>query len=296
MEAGGLRFWQPPYEARRCQRCDLVFKSAIAEPGELEEYYRVVDFTRWETPGLYPTEAAVLGLLRRLPAGSRVADFGCSTGRLLSRLTPRHQCFGVEVNARAAQRAAAKAITILSTDELLDPGAEPFDAILMMDVFEHLTDPTELLVAMAERLAPAGKLVVSTGDADVLAVAGDPANFWYFRNVEHVCMITKGYADFFAARTALALTHWRHVSHYDSRVRERLYQWSQDLAYQILKRDRYPRWRRIVARLPRVKRAGSWAERPLHNLSADHAVVVWERSPGTPALTRSTPRGTTIAP
>src|SRR5947209_6688696 len=85
-QVGDQAFWQPPYYARKCTQCSLVFKSAVAPLEQLDEYYQRVDFRKWETLGLFPTEERVLDLLQALPARSRVLDFGCSTGRLLSRL------------------------------------------------------------------------------------------------------------------------------------------------------------------------------------------------------------------
>src|SRR5208337_404762 len=77
---GGEIFQQPPYSVRECSSCGLLYKDNTTSPAELDEYYAVVDFRKWEIPGLFPTERAALAVLRKLPHGARILDFGCSTG------------------------------------------------------------------------------------------------------------------------------------------------------------------------------------------------------------------------
>jgi cyclopropane fatty-acyl-phospholipid synthase-like methyltransferase len=108
---------------------------------QLARCYDLIDFRHWETTGLYPTEKVVLARLGQLPAGSRVLDFGCSSGRLLSNLVGRHQCIGLEINEQAAAVARAKGIQIVAALDEIQPRS--LDAAVMVDVFEHLPRPTE---------------------------------------------------------------------------------------------------------------------------------------------------------
>lgn len=89
-------------------------------------------FAKWENDDLFPTEAATLALLTSLPPGSRVLDFGCSTGRLLDRLGPRYERYGIEVNEPAAKIAAGRGITILDGKQVLGTGPSlELDAVVL---------------------------------------------------------------------------------------------------------------------------------------------------------------------
>lgn len=276
MELSGRQFLQPVFQALQCNHCQLVFKSAIASEAELAEYYQRVDFRKWESRSLYPTEDLVLAAVRALPDGSRVLDFGCSTGRLLSRLTKAYECFGFEINAAAAEIAKTKGVRILDEHELFQAG-EPFDAVLLLDVFEHLTEPTGLLARLVSRLRPGGRLVLGTGNADARVVAGDPARYWYFQTIEHLIMLTRGHADYLAERLGLRLTQWSECSHFRTTPLRWLKERSQTFAYEVFHTSRAPWLRPILSLTPWMGRAKNWPNPPTCAFVADHVVVVFEK-------------------
>src|ERR1700757_3649100 len=91
----------------------------------------------------------VVGLVE---AGSRVLEFGCSTGYMSQTLRDRlgASVVGVELNAAAAEgpQAHCERVLIGDAEELdleAELGGERFDAILFADVLEHLRDPAALL-------------------------------------------------------------------------------------------------------------------------------------------------------
>jgi methionine biosynthesis protein MetW len=97
--------------------------------------------------------------------GSRVLDVGCGTGATLRELRDALGCrvVGVEPNARRAEAARAEGIPVLEgTLESLDPAsAGRFDALLLLDVLEHLSDPAALLAQARDWLAPDGCVIAS---------------------------------------------------------------------------------------------------------------------------------------
>jgi len=262
----------------RCPNCGLTFKSAAIVPKDLQEYYSAVDFRKWESSDLFPTERRVVSLLRQLPAGSAILDVGCSSGRLLSQLTLEYRCFGVEINQVAAANAELKGIKLLDPNawSIGDPGRQ-FDAIVLMDVFEHLTDPVSVLSDAAGRLSPRGKLIICTGNSDARALRDDLANCWYFRNVEHIVMLTRRFAEYLAERLLLRLVVWEPMCHYEGSPTEKLGQWYRSLAFDALHRGRRRWLAPLVRLLPGGKKARSWVERPYRNLTRDHVVVVLEK-------------------
>jgi 2-polyprenyl-3-methyl-5-hydroxy-6-metoxy-1,4-benzoquinol methylase len=123
-----------------------------------------IRYTKFDaSPG--STHNLVVGLVE---AGSRVLEFGCSTGYMSQALRDRlgATVVGVELNAAAAELAQAHCDRVLIGDaEELDLeaelGGERFDAILFADVLEHLRDPAALLRRVWPLVAEGGAVVAS---------------------------------------------------------------------------------------------------------------------------------------
>ncbi len=274
----GREFRQDAYRARRCRQCGLVFKSVIAAPEVLSDYYMQVDFRKWEIPGLFPTEQAVCKLLNALPPRARVLDFGCSTGRLISRLVGRLDCYGFEINTEAAAIASSKGVKIVGA-ELLSGStmASFFDTVTAIDVFEHLASPTDLIARLISCLRPSGQLLLVTGNADNRAAVDDLANFWYFRTVEHLCMMTRQYAEYVATKLGLELVGWKRMSHYEASVYIKVLQHSQNLAFKVFHRDRSPWIKPLMAKLPHFNKAKNWSVPPPWTVTRDHVLAIFRK-------------------
>ncbi|MCC7193647.1 MAG: class I SAM-dependent methyltransferase [Phycisphaeraceae bacterium] len=273
VQLGGRRFVQPKFSMRCCRNCGLYYKSHALDWPELETYYALTDAAKWEIPGLYPTERATLRLLSRLKPQSSILDYGCSTGRLLDRLTGQRR-FGVEINDSAARIAAQKGITILN-DEDLARGEYRFDAIVLADVFEHLPRPTQTLEKLFGLLNPNGMLVLSTGNADAPACQRDPAHFWYLSNIEHLIMISRGYAEFLAGKLGARLASWELLPHYDWSFHEKIRMEIQDFAYWSYHDPKRAKWVWLVNLIPVLRRAKKWPIPPAYPCSNDHVVAAW---------------------
>lgn len=104
-------------------------------------------------------ELVVSVLRSRLPDGARVVDVGCGTGFVLERLLDHFDASGLEPDASVRSRAAEPArsrVRAGSTDDLraVEPGS--FDAVLLLDVLEHLDDDVGALRAVRTLLRPGG--------------------------------------------------------------------------------------------------------------------------------------------
>ena len=169
-----------------------------------------------DSPG--STHNLVLDLVE---PGSRVLEFGCSTGYMSKALHDRlgATVVGVELNAEAAELAQAHLERVLVGDaEELDLeaelGGERFDAILFADVLEHLRDPAALLRRVRPLLAEAGIVVASIPNiahASVrLALLGGS---WRYREQgllddTHLRFFTReGVEDLFES-AGYVITHW----------------------------------------------------------------------------------------
>lgn len=110
----------------------------------------------------------VLGELERLFRGAedrpRVLDVGCGAGMNLRALAGRYECQGLESDARLVSAARRNSGVPVLQGGLFDRDAGPedaFDAVLLLDVIEHIDDDRAALRAAASRARPGGWVVIN---------------------------------------------------------------------------------------------------------------------------------------
>jgi glycosyltransferase involved in cell wall biosynthesis/SAM-dependent methyltransferase len=121
-----------------------------------------------------------------LKDGGRVLDIGCVDGNLLSKLPDTFERYGIEVNERMAERAAACGVQMLGRD-LLDPciGRDYrgyFDIVTAIAVFEHLADLKRGMAVAIDLLKQDGVLLF-----ELPYISADHDNsIWFETSLEHV--------------------------------------------------------------------------------------------------------------
>lgn len=133
-------------------------------------------------PAFRRRAAWLLDQLSALPRGARVLDVGCGQGFYLPLYAEIGLvATGVELDplprAQAERKAADLGFTILDApaESLPLPDAH-FDAVVMSEVLEHLTDPAPALAGVARVLKPGGLLLATVPNADY-PFAWDPVNW-----------------------------------------------------------------------------------------------------------------------
>jgi 2-polyprenyl-3-methyl-5-hydroxy-6-metoxy-1,4-benzoquinol methylase len=116
-------------------------------------------------------------IARMIPAGARVLDVGAGNGilaRLLAHLGKTVEIDGIEPNEIAARLATPFYGTL--SPEPVDlflanrPTLPPYDFIVLADVVEHIANPAPTLRSLRERLAPEGRICLSTPNIAFAAV------------------------------------------------------------------------------------------------------------------------------
>jgi methionine biosynthesis protein MetW len=126
---------------------------------------RPPDVTR---PQLFDTPFPAVGRLfdQRIPAAARCLDVGCGHGRAAGRpLTATGRTYvGVDISATAVAEARSFGLDARQIDDAASlPFAEgEFDAVLCLEVLEHVFFPAQVVAEMVRVLKPGGCLIVTT--------------------------------------------------------------------------------------------------------------------------------------
>lgn len=137
----------------------------------------------WGAESLRPDERSIAGYrlaeaLVHLPRIGRVLEVGCGAGRILralGELRPELTLVGCDVSGAALAALAERAPRIetrQASGDAIPAAASEFDAVLVIDVLEHVADPARLLAEAHRVLAPGGVLHLH------VPCEGDPRSLW----------------------------------------------------------------------------------------------------------------------
>lgn len=200
---------------RRCAACNLLFKHPFVPDEDLLACYRKSSGDNWEhdPDPIKRRFDTIAGLLREHTPGRRVLDIGCSNAALLKYLGDDFDRFGLEPSAEAARVASERGVTMLGgvPDDL--DGDRRFDAILAIDVLEHLTDPNAFIAQVVSHLQQGGVFIGLTGDHEARGWSMQGNAYWYAALPEHQIFYARRTIEHLAETHAMSLIAYERTSH-----------------------------------------------------------------------------------
>jgi len=195
-----------------CRDCGFVFRAPILADAEYEALYARGSAEVWaqnaDREDFRRVRAAVP------PAALDVLDVGCYSGDLLAMLPDGCRRFGIEPNTDAAALAASRGIEIVArlwTE--LDAGGRHYDIIIACDVIEHVADPLAFLSALSGCLKPAGRVIITTGNAQAWPWRLARSRYWYCYFPEHISFVGPKWLQRMAPRAGLRVQRIEPFSH-----------------------------------------------------------------------------------
>jgi SAM-dependent methyltransferase len=181
----------------QCSSCRSMFRHPILTPAAYLDLYANGVAAAWSADSCRLDLQIIRGIVARRGAAGRVLDVGCGSGGFLLTLPASLEKFGVEPSVAAGRYAETLGVSIVGRTLRDLPAAALFDVITIIDVIEHVVDPAGLLDEILPHLAPAGCLIVSTGDPSHVPWRRIfRARFWYSSFPEHISFPS---AEFFRA-------------------------------------------------------------------------------------------------
>ena len=165
-----------------CRRCGTVQTADLPTPEFLESRYSAtqdVEYLEEET-GRRKTAQRILDLLGERIAPGRMLDIGCGHGLLMAEA--RHRGWdpvGLEFSEASVAHARSLGLEVLTQpieEAPFEPGS--FQAVMAIDLIEHLSDPRDFVQRCRSLLAPGGALVIATPDPESLLARAFGKRWW----------------------------------------------------------------------------------------------------------------------
>lgn len=200
---------------RRCCACGTEYASPQPSDERLSDIYSAEYYDAWnlESPEVLRKMKAMSfqPLVREIEhcRARQILDVGCAHGEFLRSIDGLGaELFGVDRNEAAiaaAQTAVPHAEFHAGTLEDEPFGDKRFDAITMIDFIEHVRDPEGELRHAASRLAPAGRVLISTPRRDSTVARMTGRNWPQYRE-EHLVYFSLAGLSAALQRAGLVIT------------------------------------------------------------------------------------------
>lgn len=215
-------FSRREYTLVHCRECDVVRLDPLPTAGDLDILYRQ---TEQFDDGLYTDDARVASMLEYyghcldhlglMPdAGEASLEVGAGfawVSRAIRQRSDAVRTIAQDVTDECAQRCpwvddyrVGSIETVIQHDR--------FRLVSLTHVIEHLVHPARMLLALAERLVPGGRILVTAPHRPEGWTPGSGLDAWraysYLHVPAHVAYLSADWFKITAERTGLRLIHW----------------------------------------------------------------------------------------
>jgi SAM-dependent methyltransferase len=170
---------------------------------------------KWAAPpDEFSRELATLRRLWGAPAMD-LLDIGAARGGLLeahaeSGLAGRRSAFDVMRCEGIERHLAGEFIEGFIDDPLPEWSREPYDAVTLFDVLEHLYRPQDAFENLRQLTRPGGLVFIETGNTENFWPQHYGVNWWwYVRLLEHHIFWSRRSLDYMAAAHGFRVVYWK---------------------------------------------------------------------------------------
>lgn len=120
----------------------------------------------------------------------KLLEFGCAYGFFLDEAKKYFEVAGAELAEAAVLECRSRGLDVVrQIDDAFLQKNGPFNAVVMLDVIEHLSEPQAVLQTVHNNMAPGAMLILSTGDFGALSarlmgsrwrLMTPPQHLWFF--------------------------------------------------------------------------------------------------------------------
>lgn len=131
--------------------------------------------------------------VERFVSTGNMLDIGCATGLMMDIAQKSGwSTIGIELSDYAADRARQRGLEVYSERlETLRLPEGDFDAVLMLDLLEHIPDPISMLQRARRLIRPGGILYAVTPNVRSFSAQVQRANWPHLKPQEHLCLFSK---------------------------------------------------------------------------------------------------------
>ncbi|MGR3220980.1 MAG: class I SAM-dependent methyltransferase [Candidatus Anammoxibacter sp.] len=216
-----------------CKTCYLLFRYPRISQNDRDNLYTLADEDKWSSYEEERVDRKIASnWIYKLPKNSTVLDVGCFDGQFLENLGSDYNKFGVEIHHKARQLAIEKGVTIVA-DNFYDLQTLPdkFNAVIAMDVIEHVEDPLTFLAYLAKNVCSGGLIIISTGNTDACSWKLMKNRYYYCAIGEHISFINPGWLHKAADDLGLNIVRTVMFSHFRFSIFRRINDLSKNLLY-----------------------------------------------------------------
>ncbi|HTI41946.1 MAG TPA: methyltransferase domain-containing protein [Vicinamibacterales bacterium] len=199
---GDLWLESGPRRLVRCRDCGFTWIPegvvytprglSIYEDEHRDFYSQYTDYYRDES-AIDAARAKVEWVSRFVPSGRRVLDVGANVGAFVKCASDRFDAIGIEPNPGAVAWAREHMHAKVESGSIFDELSEYvgcFDAVTMLDVIEHVDEPTAALRQCRRYLAPGGLVFITTPDIGSLCSRVLGRGWYYIDFEQHVSLFS----------------------------------------------------------------------------------------------------------